>query len=182
MNEFREGATIDSEVGHTEHPDEEEVSGQEEVEADSAAKILSMAEQLEAVNTGKKEGLLTIRDASSEEKEQFINDYNEKLERSRQLAHDLQLAKNDMKRDGWIFSQDGNSAFQVKIEAGKDGKKLFRIVDAYGKTPVEKGQAFPAYVSSAHSIPEIVRDKIMESFTYDGDGAKELYVNIPESE
>jgi len=181
MSEFREGVTTDSEEGRIELP-EEEVDEQEAVEADFPAKFLSMAEQLEAVNNGKKEGLLAIRDASSEEKDKLINDYNDNLERSRQLSLDLQQAKGDMKKDGWIFSRDGNSAFQVKIETGKDGKKLFKIADTVGKTPVQKGQAFPAYVSSAHNIPESVRDKIMESFTYDGDGAKELYVNVPETE
>lgn len=185
MSEFKGPGSVatDSEVGHTELPDESgEVSEQEVVEDDSAAKILSIAEQLEATSVAKQNSLHDVQYSTGAERDRAIEKYNQNLDKTRELTDRLHAMQRDMKKDGWIFSRDGNSAFQVKIETNKDGKKLFRINDAYGDTPIHKGQAFPAYVSHAHTIPESVRDKIMESFTFDGDGAKELYINVPETE
>lgn len=181
MNEFREGATLDQETTPTSESPEEE-NEPEEVETDPASQILSIAEQLEAANDAKKKSLHDVQYSTGAERDSSIAEYNQNLDKTRDLSDRLLAMKQDMKKDGWIFSEDGNSAFQVKIDTNKDGKKLFRIADAYGKTPIQKGQAFPAYVSHAHTIPESVRDKIMGSFTFDGDGAKELYINVPESE
>lgn len=187
MNEFyREPLTTDSEVGRIELP-EEETSEQEEVleseiKADLAAKYLQIYDQLEAVNLDKTKSLDAIRcTLDMDERSILAKEYGEYLEQSRKLFGMIGNTKDEMEKEGWIFSRDEQSAFQVGLETNKEGKKLFRISDQFGQTPVKAGDAYLAYLSSANSIPEVVRNRILESFTYTGEKAKELYVAIPET-
>lgn len=89
---------------------------------------------------------------------------------------------DQMRVDGWIFSQRGKDGFQVQIETGKKGNPVFRIVDAFGVTPVKVGEQFSAQLSDSNSIPSALRPIIVENFTYQGNAPKEIYDTIPNAE
>ncbi|MFA5158439.1 MAG: hypothetical protein WC451_04630 [Patescibacteria group bacterium] len=107
--------------------------------------------------------------------------YNEVNRRYRELLTQVKDAEANLKQAGWITSNEGG--FKIELAVSKAGNKIFKVTDTYGKVPVTVGQAFSVDPKLRSTIPEAIRDSIINQFTYgEGNIAKERYADIPEGD
>jgi hypothetical protein len=118
---------------------------------------------------------------NAERPQELIDDYTMKAARAHEFSQEVKKLRQQLDKEGWILGEGGGCL--VELYTSPRGNQVIEVADAFGQTPVQKGDVFVGDLRRALSVPEAGRKEILNAFTFGPDGmAKDRYCDSEKEE